>query len=1156
MEGQDNRRPTLENKSFAPPRLCVENCAVQIHFLLGPAGSGKTHRCLAEIRAALTRAPEGAALVFLTPKQATFQLERQLLADDSLHGFTRLRILSFERLARFVFDQLGQPPPQLLDEEGRLMVLRALLARRRQELKLFRASARLNGFAQQLSRALREFQRQRLAPEDLSKLAGHAPETGGLPLKLQDLALLLRDYLGWLDAQGLLDADGLLDAATKALGGKCETPHSPFTLGELWLDGFAEFSPQEVELLAAVVPHCERVTICLCLDQVQPRNIAGLSNWALAGKTFEDTRKRLADLTGAEISVEALKRTPGRNRFSGNPVLAHLEQAWAEPKAFPIRDLQFTPSLRLATCPNPEAEATLAAREILRFVRDGGRFREAGVILRSLDGYHEVLQRVLARHDIPMFLDRRESVSHHPLAELTRSALRLAAYNWTHEDFFAALKSGLVPVEEGLLDRLENAALARGWQGAVWQQPLPLSDDTAPERDLEQWRQKLVPPFQALVETLARCQNRPSGKQLTEALRALWRGLKIEEQLRDWGDQAADLQFPISNSVHATVWDQMNAWLDNVDRAFPEEALSLREWLPVLEAGLGSLAVGVIPPALDQVLVGTIDRSRNPEIRLALVLGMNEGVFPAPPPSAALLTDADRDELERRGVILGSNTRMHLNRERYFGYIACTRARQRLVLTCSALDVRDQPLSPSPFLARMRKLFPGLEMEIAPRTADWRAAEHVSELIAPLLQIKNSPLQIPEWERLAELPALKSALAQLRHFPTRSAEETLSPALARQLYGSTLRTSVSRLEQFAACPFRFFVNSGLRAEERKLFELDAREQGSFQHEVLAQFHQQLQAEGKRWRDLTPRTARERVGRLAQTLLAAYRDGLLLSSDETKFTARILIGSLEDFVETLVGWMSQQYAFDPVAVELPFGETDAHPAWKLDLGEGRRLALRGRIDRVDVARAAGSGDALCVVVDYKSSEKKLDALLVANGLQLQLLAYLNVLRRWPAPQPLFGAARLVPAGVFYVNLRGRYEGQPNRTAALAEADTARQLAYRHSGRYDAEALPLLDTRAGVAKGDQFNYTRKKDGTLSKVSREALPPGEFAALLDVVEENLKTMGREIFSGAVRVSPFRKGAVTACDHCDYQAICRIDPWTHPFRALKPLKAGDEAP
>ena len=846
---------------------------------------------------------------------------------------------------------------------------------------------------------------------------------------------------------------------------------------------------------------------------------------------------------------------------------------------FEIRNSKLHAHLRVATCANPEAEVTLAAREILRFVRAGGRYRDTAVILRTLEGYHEILQRVFSRYDIPFFLDRRESVAHHPLAELTRSALRVAALDWKHEDFFAALKSGLIPAEETRLDRLENEALARGWKGSVWQRPLQIANDDGLENYLEPLRQQIVPPFQKLAGEFVLLQNRPSGTQLAEALRKFWNTLNIEEQLQNWSAeplagefQLSAFSFQLSFSVHATVWEQMNTWLDNVARAFPTEPLPLREWLPILEAGLGNLAVGVIPPALDQVLVGTIDRSRNPDIRLALVLGLNEGVFPAPPPPAALLTDADLDALERRGLALGTNARLHIGRERYFGYIACTRARQRLVLTSSAFDVNDSPLNPSPFLARIQRLFPQLELETPARTNDWREGEHANELIAPLLIIKNSKsrssrgneAQIPlksepshvgcylqNWDRLAEIPALKSALERLRHFQIQPAAESLSPQLAQRLYGATLRTSVSRLEQFAACPFRFFVNSGLRAEERKLFELDVREQGSFQHDALKIFHEQLHAEGKRWRDITPREARERIGKIAEELVTNYRDGLMQLSEETKFTARVLTESLQDFVEALVGWMTRQYAFDPVQVELAFGETDAQPAWELDLREGHRLALRGRIDRVDVFREENGDEALCVVVDYKSSEKKLDALLITNGLQLQLLAYLNVLRRWPKPQELFGAAQLQPAGVFYVNLRGKYAREANRTDVLADTDDARKLAYRHSGRFDVRALPQLDARADAVKGDQFNYKKNKDGTVSKVSREALPPEEFSALLDLVETHLVTMGCEIFSGSAKVAPYRKGATTACQQCDYQAICRIDPWTHEFRALKEEEA-----
>jgi ATP-dependent helicase/nuclease subunit B len=375
--------------------------------------------------------------------------------------------------------------------------------------------------------------------------------------------------------------------------------------------------------------------------------------------------------------------------------------------------------------------------------------------------------------------------------------------------------------------------------------------------------------------------------------------------------------------------------------------------------------------------------------------------------------------------------------------------------------------------------------------------------------------------------------------------ESLSSALAEKLFGPTLHSSVSRLEEFAACPFRFFVHSGLRAEERKVFELDAREQGSFQHEVLKMFHEQLSAENKCWRDITPPDARERVGKIAAVLALNYRDGLLHTGEQSRFTARVLAESLQDFVETLVTWMRGQYEFDPAVAELEFGfGAGGAPAWEIDLGEGHKLTLRGRIDRIDLCRETGDR-ALCVVMDYKSGRKKLDKVLVGHGVQLQLLAYLAAVRHWPDPHALFGVQQLIPTGVFYVNLRGQYESGGTRDEALADADDARKRAYRHTGRFDATALPKLDSAKAA---DQFNYRLNKDGSLRSNSVEALPRAEFEKLLDRVETQLREMGRAIFSGAAQVDPYRKGHETPCDFCDYRAACRIDPWTHRYRVLRP--------
>ena len=1128
---------------------------MQARFLLGPAGSGKTFRCLTEARATLGNEPEGAPLVFLAPKQATFQLERQLLVGGEISGYTRLHIFSFDRFARFILENLGIAPPKLLSDEGRVMVLRALLLRHADELKLFRRSAKRAGFAQELSALLAELQQHQFTPAKLRALGERKDLRHELRGKLHDLTLLSKKYADWLREHELQDTNRLLDFVTAALRQEFQISNFKFQIRSLWLDGFAEMTPQELDLLAAVLPLCDNATLAFCLENETAVETSWLSIWSSVGKTYSQCRLRIENLPGRKIEVEILPRQPDRSRFPENSTLAELETSWPHSTAPQSQISNLKTQIAIAACANPESEAVFAAREILKFVRAGNQFRDCAVLVRTLENYHKPLARVFRRYEIPFFLDRRESVAHHPLAELTRSALRTVAFDWRHDDWFAALKAGFCPVEETDIDRLENAALEFGWRGNKWREPLP--DDFS-----ERLRKIILPPFEHFSARLAELKLQPNGAQLAEALRELWSDLKVGQVLERWTLDEEDSAIGNRQSaIHSTVWEQMNLWLDNLALAFPREPLPLRDWLPVVEAGLASLTVGVIPPVLDEVLIGAIDRARNPDLKLALVLGVNEGVFPAAPAAPAILTDADRDELSG-AVSLGPDLRERLSRERFFGYIACTRASEKLIAAFSRHDADGRALNPSPFIAHLRNLFPKLEIEEFQSEIELTDAEHAIELAPIFAALSREPGSagvppartklagetpaLPATDELAELlklPALKSLAENLRQLRETDPAENLSPALAEHVFGPVLQTSVSRLEEFAQCPFKFFVRSGLRAGERKLFELDARERGSFQHEVLKTFHDELAKKNKRWRDLTPPEARERIRVIAAGLGENFRGGLMRDTAQTRFETRAMTESLQDFIAVIVPWMRGQYEFDPAAAELDFGgENSRATAWEMDLAGGHKLALQGRIDRVDLWRDPAGDAALAVVMDYKSGRKKLDSLLVENGVQLQLLAYLNALRHWDNPRKVFGVEKLVPAGVFYVNLRGQFESGRTRDEVLGEAGAGKS-PYRHNGRFDAGALPQLD-RAGAV--DQFNYRLNQDGSLRKGSTEALPRPEFEALLSGVETRLREMGRAIFDGEAKVDPYRKGAETPCEYCDYRAVCRIDPWTHQWRVF----------
>jgi len=97
------------------------------------------------------------------------------------------------------------------------------------------------------------------------------------------------------------------------------------------------------------------------------------------------------------------------------------------------------------------------------------------------------------------------------------------------------------------------------------------------------------------------------------------------------------------------------------------------------------------------------------------------------------------------------------------------------------------------------------------------------------------------------------------------------------------------------------------------------------------------------------------------------------------------------------------------------------------------------------------------------------------------------------------------------------------------------------------LGEFDGNAPAGNSGQFNYALTNDGKPNRRYGDLLEADEFNGLLDRVESLLREMGRRIFTGDASVDPYRKGAEVACDFCDGRAICRIDPWTHPFRVLK---------
>jgi ATP-dependent helicase/nuclease subunit B len=1131
-----------------------------VKLIIGPAGSGKSFRCLDQIRAELEASPDGEPLLMLAPKQSTFQLERQLLGMG-LPGFTRLQILSFDRLARYVLEKLGIATPGLLSEEGRVMVVRALILRHEQELKAFKSAARSAGLATQVSQVLREFQRNRINPTQPGLIENQTEFGTRIVAKLHDLGLLLNAYREWLEEHQLQDPDSLLELASSELNRLIKGGKRSLAIRGLWMDGFAEMTLPEIDLLAAVLSSSDSATLAFCLDR-EPKSSSGPENggitegvplpllWSVTAQTFLRCKNRIIE-SGSSCVVEDLGADRKiQRRFSQNPGLGKLAESWVFSGAKPRSKPEDFSGLNLFECVDPEAEALLAARLINEHVHDrNGRYREVTVIVRRMDDYASVLQRTFRRHGIPFFADHREPMGHHPIAELTRNVLRMAAYGWQNEDWLGALKTGLAIDNPQLIDALENVALSKGITGAQWQSGDFNRHLTS---DASQQLRGPVLVFSNLLKVIA---EKPDGAKLARAIYEFWAGLKVTDKFDQWQERSDDLP-PLYRSIHQTAWEQINSWCDNLALAFDNTPMDAADWLAIAEAGLSRLTLGVIPPSLDQVLVGAIDRARQPDVKLAIVLGFNEGVFPAAPPQELLLNRAERQLLAQDHEFnLGLDRLQYAAREQFFAYIACTRASERLCVSWSRRNLAGKSLTRSSAADHLLAAT-GLKPEQVAKfdgtlkVEDLKSAAELYEChfwprLLPVALVSGSPIA-KEVDRCA---SLREELLPEQG----EAGRILSPESVKRLYpDGTLVASVSGLEGFAECPFKYFSTKGLRLKERDEFKVDTALSGTFLHDVLRRFHDSA-LEGKgAWRKLNPQEAGQKIAGLGKELLQSDEYAVLRQNHTSLWETEQSIRGLSQSMEQMVAWMAT-CSFDPSFSEYRFGLDEKHggtKAWTIDLGGGKSLKMNGSIDRVDLSRL-DDGRVLVAIFDYKSNGKSPNRAKLQNGYELQLLAYLNFSSQSQELGTAAGTAgQLIPAGAFYVGLRPSLDSN-EKSDPEADRERKYKISLAHNGRGDRQFILNFDSSVQQAGNTCTHSLQFKPSSRS----QDFPKAGFDRLLDDNLNFLKHPATAILTGAVGVQPARFGsAKTACDYCEFKSVCRFEPVMGGFRTVvykKPLEA-----
>lgn len=1089
-----------------------------LKLILGRSGCGKTTTVLRRLCADADSGPQ----ILLVPEQQSHEAERSLCRVGGNGVSLYAEVLSFTRLAHRIFLSAGGLGEEELDGGGRVLLMyQAVKAVSSQLTALGRVSCR-PAFLESLIATVDELKSGCVRPEDLAR-AGEGLE-GPEGDKLRDLALIQGTYDA-LTARTALDPRDRLTRAAEGLR-RCGWARGK----TFWLDGFTDFTPQQLALVGLLLEQGVGVTVTLTCDQLE-EDEGGVGVFSPARRTGQRLL-RLGKERATPCEVEHLiSAAPARP-----PALEKVERELFAREGAPF--LGDTDPVVRFSAQSPRSEVEWAAAQILDLVRDQGlRFRDIGVVARTFDGYGHLIASIFPRYGVPVFCSQMSDILEKPVLSLVTAALDTVSGGYQYEDVFRYLKTGLTDLGEEDRDLLENYVLRWDLRGARWTQQKAWSQhprgygasmeegDAALLARLDGARRQVAAPLEGL-----RKNKDVTGRGQAMALYAFLEEIGLPQRLADRVEQLRVRGEHALAEEYRQLWEILCGGLEQCAQLLGETPIEREEFTALFKLVLSQYDVGTIPVSLDRVTAGETKRQTGHRVKALFLLGAEDGALPLVTADTGLLSDDDRSLLASYGLEVGQTGEERLLREMTTIYQICALPTQRLYVTWPRRGTGGEEKRPSFLVERLRALLPGAtEVREGVQTGAFR-------LCAPLPALEQAGRDPRVRQVLAQLPECQPAIQRLER-ARRWERGSLSRQAVDRLYGRRVPLSASRMDKYKSCHFSYFMRYGLKAQPRKRAGFDAPEYGTFVHYVLERV-----LGDPAWRDRAPapegetsltQEQRDLLRRLTDGAVEEYVQrelgGLEHQTDRFRYLFRRLLRSVHSVVDNAAQELCASQ-FQPISFELGFAREGALPPVELTVDDVT-VSISGFVDRVD--GWVHDGRLYLRVVDYKTGRKSFDLTEIWNGLGLQMLLYLFTLQE--RGETVYGLP-VEGAGVLYLPARDAIiRGSRAMSDDLWRREVDKQL--RRSGIIldDPAVVDAMET----AVGGDYRFLPLKVTKTGQISGDALVTAQRLGKLQAhIQTVLEEICREIAAGNIAADPFWRGPEkNACRWCDFADACQFE-------------------
>ena len=1095
---------------------------MSLRLVCGRSGSGKSEFCLNETIQKLN----DNKIYIITPEQFSYSAEKKLMDKAQSGAILNAEVLTFKRMAFRLENEVGGATDSVLSKSGKAMLIYSILLNNKNKLK-FLGKSEQN--IEVVETAITEFKKHNVTLENLKNVMNNE-EDRYLQEKLKDLCYMYEKFEEKIQNE-YVDENDVLTILSENL-----TKTDMFKDCLIYIDEFTGFTNQEYKIIERLLKQAKQITVTVTTDNLdmgtnQDTDIF-YSNKQTADKLLFLSRKN-------DVVCEKTVFLENTYRFK-NEELKHVEEnIYQIPYKVYENNVK---NINLLLASNAYSEIENVAKEITKLVKNENyRYREISVISKNLETYSGLVKAIFNNYNIPVFIDEKKNLSQNMFIKYIISLLDIYTKNWSYDSVINYMKTDFLNIDSDDIYMLENYCRKWGIKGSKWYEgEWNFQDEKEQNKEqlerIRNLREQVITPLEKFKEAISK------NKTVASIAKELYEFLidnKIDQILLVKKEKLENDGFIELATEQELAWNAVIQVLDDQINIFKDDKITFEKYIKLFKAGLDASGLGLIPQTQDQVIVGDVERSRTHKVKAVFIIGINDGVFPTIHKDEGFLGDDDRNKLKEQGIELAKGSLEALYEDNFSIYKAFTTAEEKLFLSYCSSNTDGASLRPSVLINKIKKIFPKLieksdiieeqnEMLISNLTFD--------ELINNLSKFRDGEKIEAKWfeiynyfnENIKWKNKLQGAIKALNYT---NKPEKISKENIDKLYGKTLNTTVSRLEQYKSCPFSYYLKYGLKVNDNDTFKVKPLDTGNFMHDVIDTFFKTARQKGVNVKHIDEEQLEQIINEIIEEKLTLSKNYIFTSTDKYKILTRrlkrVVLKSMKYILEGL-----KDSDFEIFGSELEFKKGKTYEPITLKLEDGKKIEITGKIDRIDLAKNEDGN--YIRIIDYKSSVKNIDLNEVVAGLQIQLLTYLDATCK---------IEEMMPAGVLYFSLIDPIiKADKYMDDEQIEQEIKKKFKMNGLILADVKVVKMMDKKLESGQSTIIPAYIDKEGNLSKKSN-AVKKEQFEDLQKYTTKIIKEISKEILSGNINLEPYynTKTKKTPCDYCEYKMICQFKAGTH---------------